>query len=105
MLFTKVSAQQNKNEQQREQLNLEKDSIISVERAQLKLKVEKINRLLRKKEVSEAVADSLKADAALVNAIKINNQNNYELNIVNGFLENFNKTRIKFSSTNKSRFY
>lgn len=73
-IFTKVSAQQNKNEQQREQLNLEKDSIISVERAQLKLKVEKINRLLRKKEVSEAVADSLKADAALVHATKINNQ-------------------------------
>lgn len=70
----KANAQQNKNEQKREQLNLEKDSIISVERAQLKLKVEKINRLLRKKEVSEAVADSLKADAALVHATKINNQ-------------------------------
>ena len=36
----------------------------------------------------------------VLNSIKINNQNNYELNIVNGFLENFNNDKIKINPIN-----
>ena len=36
----------------------------------------------------------------VLNSIKINNQNNYELNIVNGFVENFNNDKIKINPIN-----
>ena len=36
----------------------------------------------------------------VLNSIKVNNKNNYELNIVNGFLENFNDDKIKINPIN-----
>lgn len=57
-------AQSNMYDQQKEDLQRAKDSIILLERERLKKKVEKINELLRKQGLSQKLADSLKTAAA-----------------------------------------
>lgn len=75
--FGLLTAQEAANTSQEQAIQLAKDSITRIERERLKTKIQHINRLFRKKEISLRVADSLKLEAAETHAKQI--QKKYEV--------------------------